>query len=177
MYLATPRTVANAIIQLKKALGSKLLIVSPECVAVYQGVADYSADTAGQAYNYFVNVIRLADDYIDFYQPQAYNNWYDVAGGTLDYLKDVYLNWRNLKGILSWQTPSANFNGVSGDKLLMGVLASTSAGGASYFYSVDTITAFRSWLTANNYPLRGFMMWDSHWDSLNGFAISNACTK
>ena len=177
MYLATPRTVANAIIQLKKALGSKLLIVSPECVAVYQGVADYSADTAGQAYNYFVNVIRLADDYIDFYQPQAYNNWYDVAGGTLDYLKDVYLNWRNLKGILSWQTPIANFNGVSGDKLLMGVLASTSAGGASYFYSVDTITAFRSWLTANNYPLRGFMMWDSHWDSLNGYAISNACTK
>lgn len=102
MYQATPRTVANAIIQLKTALGNKLLIVSPECVAVYQGVADYTADTAGQAYNYFVNIIRLADDYIDFYQPQAYNNWYDVAGGTLDYIKDVYLNWRNLPGILSW---------------------------------------------------------------------------
>jgi hypothetical protein len=52
-------------------------------VAVYQGVADYSPDIGGQAYNYFTNIIRLADDYIDLYQPQAYNNWYDVGGGTL----------------------------------------------------------------------------------------------
>lgn len=176
-YLATPRTVANSIIQLKTALGSKLLVVSPECVAVYQGVADYSADTAGQAYNYFVNIIRLADKYIDFYQPQAYNNWYDVPGGTLDYIKNVYLHWRNLKGILSWQQPLANFTGVSGDKLLMGVLGSTSAGGASYYYTVDVINQFRSWLAANKYPLKGFMMWDSHWDSLNKNVISNACTQ
>ncbi len=168
---------ANAIIQLKTALGSKLLVVSPECVTVYQGVADYSADTAGQAYNYFVNIIRLADDYIDLYQPQAYNNWYDVAGGTLGYLQDVYLNWRNLPGVLSWETPLANFNGVAGNKLMMGVLASSSAGGASYYYTPDTITAFRQWLATNNYPLAGFMMWDSHWDSLNGYAASNACIK
>jgi len=176
-YLATPRTVANAIIQLKAAIGDKLLVVSPECVAVYQGVADYDADTAGQAYNYFVNIIRLADESIDYYQPQAYNNWYDVGGGTLEYIQDVYLNWRNLPGVLSWETPLANFTGVAGDKLLMGVLASTSAGGASYYYTPDIITQFRQWLTANDYPLRGFMMWDSHWDSLNGFAISNACTQ
>lgn len=61
-YMVTPRTVANMILDLRAGIGSeKMLIVSPECVAVYQGVADYSADTAGQAYNYFVNVIRLAD--------------------------------------------------------------------------------------------------------------------
>jgi chitinase len=79
--------------------------------------------------------------------------------------------------VLSWETPIANFTGVAGEKLMMGVLASTSAGGASYYYPPDIITAFRSWLATNNYPLAGFMMWDSHWDSLNGNAISNACTK
>ena len=176
-YMVTPRTVANMILDLRAAIGTKMLVVSPECVAVYQGVADYSADTAGQAYNYFVNVIRLADSAIDLYQPQAYNNWYDVGGGTLDYLKDVYLNWRNLKGILSWMQPIPNFTGVSGDKLMMGVLASTSAGGASYYYSPEVIGQFRAWLAENNYPLRGFMMWDSHWDDLNGRVISNACTQ
>lgn len=177
-YQATPRTVANMINQLRAAIGtSKLLIVSPECVAIYQGVADYSADTAGQAYNYFVNVVRLADSSIDLYQPQAYNNWYDVSGGTLDYLKDVYLNWRNLPGVLSWEQPIPNFSGVSADKLMIGVLASPSAGGSSYFYSADVIAQFRQWLSDNNYPLRGFMMWDSHWDSLDGNLISNACTK
>ena len=36
-YGATPKTVANTIISLKSALGSKLLSVTPECVTVYQG--------------------------------------------------------------------------------------------------------------------------------------------
>lgn len=56
-YGATPRTVANAIIQLKAALGSKLLIVSPECIAVYQGTTVPSADTANIYWNYFVPII------------------------------------------------------------------------------------------------------------------------
>jgi chitinase len=151
--------------------------VSPECVAVYQGVPDYSPDTAGQAYNYFVNIIRLADDVIDIYQPQAYNNWYDVPGGTLEYLKDVYLNWRNFKGIMDWMQPIPNFKGVAGDKLMMGVLASTSAGGAAYYYRPDIIESFKHWLEENKYTIKGFMMWDSHWDTLNGNLISNACVK
>lgn len=146
-------------------------------MAVYQGVADYSADTAGQAYNYFVNIIRLADSAIDLYQVQVYNNWYDVAGGTLDYIKDVYLNWRNYKGIMSWMVPLADFKGVAGNKLMMGVLASTSAGGSAYYFSPDIIRQFKSWLAQNNYELRGFMSWDSHWDKLNGYAISNVCTE
>lgn len=142
-------------------------------MAVYQGVPDYSPDTAGQAYNYFVNVIRLADQAIDLYQPQAYNNWYDVAGGSLNYLKDVYLNWRNYKGIMDWMQPIANFSGVSGNKLMMGVLASTSAGGAAYFYQTSVLAEFKSWLAENKYELNGFMIWDSHWDQLNGNALSN----
>ena len=61
-YRATPRTVANTILKLREVIGKdKLIIVSPECVTVYQGVPDYSPDTAGNAFNYFVNVIRLAD--------------------------------------------------------------------------------------------------------------------
>jgi chitinase len=177
-YMVTPRTVANMILQLRATIGKeKLLIVSPECVAVYQGVADYSPDVAGQAYNYFVNIIRLADEAIDLYQPQAYNNWYDVAGGSLDYLKDVYLNWRNLPGIMSWMTPIPNFSGVEGDKLMMGILASTSAGGASYYFRPEVIDSFKQWLGEKKYPLRGFMMWDSHWDTLNGRVVSDACVK
>jgi hypothetical protein len=73
---------------LKKAIGSKLLIVSPECVAVYQATTVPSADVGGQAFNYFVPIINLADSYIDYYQPQAYNNWYGgLAGGSSAYLK------------------------------------------------------------------------------------------
>jgi hypothetical protein len=76
------------IIALKKKIGSKLLIVSPECVTVYQGTGVPSADTGGQAFNYFVPIIQLADSSIDFYQVQAYNNWYGVhAGGSLGYLQ------------------------------------------------------------------------------------------
>ncbi len=99
-YSATPRRVANTIIALKKALGTKLMVVSPECVTVYQGTPVPSADTAGNPFNYFVPIIQIAGAYIDYYQIQAYNNWYgNFAGGSLDYLKDVYLNWRNLQGL------------------------------------------------------------------------------
>ncbi len=90
-YTATPRTVANAIIQLKTALNGKLIIVSPEDVAVYQGTTVPSPDAGGNAFNYFVPIINIADSSIDYYQPQAYNNWYDgEVGGSLLYLKDVY---------------------------------------------------------------------------------------
>lgn len=108
-YLAPPRVVAQTIIDLKAELnkkGKKLVIVSPENVAVYQGAAVPSPDAGGQPFNYFVPIINLADSAIDYYQPQAYNNWYDgLAGGSLDYYKDVYLNWRNLQGLSPWAKP------------------------------------------------------------------------
>ena len=44
-YESTPRTMANMIVGLRKAIGiTKIIIVSPECVTVYQGYKDYSPD-------------------------------------------------------------------------------------------------------------------------------------
>lgn len=86
-YQAPPRVVANTIIKLKQRLnlmGRKLLIVSPEDVAIYQGAPVPSPDAGGQPFNYFVPIVNLADSYIDIYQPQAYNNWYDgLPGGSV----------------------------------------------------------------------------------------------
>jgi chitinase len=177
-YIATPRTVANTIISLKAALGGKLIIVSPEDVTVYQGTSAPGPDTGGMPFNYFVPIINLADAAIDFYQPQAYNNWYGgYPGGSLLYFQDVYLNWRNLQALGPWDSPLPNFKGVDGSKLLIGLLASTSAGGAAYYAPPDTINAFKGWIVEKGYPLKGFMTWDSNWDALNGYAVSNACTS
>jgi chitinase len=177
-YLAAPRVVANTIIALKESLltlGKKILVVSPECVAVYQGSPVPSPDQTSGPFNYFVPIINLADSAIDFYQVQAYNNWYDgLAGGSLDYLKDVYLHWRNLKSLCQWCNPLPNFAGVKGSKLMMGILASTEAGGAAYYANPSTIAAFKSWINSTNQTLHGFMMWDSHWDQKNNYAASNA---
>lgn len=105
---------------LRTAIGNKLIVVSPEDVAVIQTVSYVPAPNAGgQPWNYFVPIINLGDQYIDFYQPQAYNNGYDsFAGGSVGYLQDVYLNWVNLPAAGS---PIPNFTGVPGKKLLIGL--------------------------------------------------------
>jgi chitinase len=90
----------------------------------------------------------------------------------VEYLQDVYLNWRNLPAN---GAPIANFTGIAGDKLLIGLEASPSAGGSSFYATPDVVSRFKSWIANNNYPLEGFMIWDSHWDYLNEYAISNAC--
>jgi chitinase len=115
-YMATPRTVATTINSLRQAIGTdKLIIVSPEDVAVIQSVSFVpTPDTPGQPWNYFVPIVNLADASIDFYQPQAYNNGYDsYAGGSADYLKDVYTNWRNLPSLATGATISG-YNGIAG---------------------------------------------------------------
>lgn len=173
-YHTPPKLVGDMIIALKKVMGTKILVVSPECVTIYQETSIPDANLGGQAFNYFVPIIRQADAYIDYYQPQAYNNWYGFPGGSLDYLKEVYLNWVNLKGLGQWASPIPNFNGVAGDKLVMGVLASTKAGGAQYYSEPSVIREFKEWIKQNNYPLNGFMMWDSNWDIKNDFVISDA---
>jgi len=90
-------------------------VISPEDVTVYQGGAVPNANVGGSYLNYFVPIIKEADYAIDFYQVQAYNNWYDgLPGGSVDYLKDVYLNWRNLQGLGQWSSPIPGFNGVNG---------------------------------------------------------------
>jgi chitinase len=128
--------VANAIIKLKTELnklgGNKLVVVSPECVTVFQGFGIPDADTGSGYYNYFVPIINLADSAIDYYQVQAYNNWYEFPSNSVDFLKHVYLNWRNMPS-LKFSSPLSGFKGVAPDKLVMGLLASTSAGGSAYY--------------------------------------------
>lgn len=145
---------------------------------MYQGSAVPPANSSGNPFNYYVPIINTVDSYIDYYQVQAYNNWYDgLPGGSLEYLQDVYLNWRNFKSLGPWNVIIPGFAGVAGEKLIMGILASTSAGGAAYYATPDTISKFQAWLTVNKYTLKGFMTWDSYWDTKNGNAISKAVTK
>ena len=129
----------------------------------------------GLYWNYWVPIFNLALSSIDLVMVQAYNNWYDsLSPGSLDYLKDVYLNWRNIQSpYCTGCTPIANFTGVPASKLSIGVPASSSAAGPNFSYSVDTLSAFQSWLASQNYTLIGYMIWSSHWDSLNNYAISN----
>jgi chitinase len=61
MYNAAPTTVARMINQLRtelNRLGQKLIIVSPEDVAVYQGSAVPDPTKGGQPFNYFVPIIQ-----------------------------------------------------------------------------------------------------------------------
>ncbi len=58
---------------------------------------------------------------------------------------------------------------------MMGLLASTQAGGKAYYAPPSVVRSFKQWIAKNKYPLKGFMMWDSNWDKLNGYAISDAC--
>lgn len=107
---------------------------------------------------------------------QAYNNWYDgLQGGTQHYLQDVYLNWMNIKSpFCVGCSIIPDFKGVPKEKLAIGVLASVQAGNSGYYAAGSVIDSFQQWLSQNNYTTAGFMTWDSHWDSLNNFAISNA---
>ena len=81
-----------------------------------------------------------------------------------------------MQGLVNWASPIPNFDGVDGNKIRMGVLASPTAGGSNYYADGTVIASFRSWLAANNYPLNGFMIWDSNWDTLNNNIVSNACS-
>lgn len=81
------------------------------------------------------------------------------------------MNWRNLP---SFGVPITNYTGVPANKLLMGVEASSSAGQSSFYFNGATIAQFKNWTLTNNYPVQGFMIWDSHWDALNGYEVSKA---
>lgn len=113
-YSVPPTKVATMIKNLKTALlnlgPNKLLTTAPECVAIYQGMGVPDADTGSGYYNYFVHIVKQADQYIDYYMPQAYNNWYEFPSGSVEFLQDVYLNWRNFQGMTPWGSePIADF--------------------------------------------------------------------
>lgn len=110
---------------------------------------------------------------------QAYNNWYDgLPGGSVAYLTDVYLQWRNLPSTYcTGCTVIANFSGVPAAKLVMGIPASTSAAIASYYVTSAVIDQYLTAMSTASYTLAGMMIWDSHWDQLNQFNISNTIIR
>lgn len=56
------------------------------------------------------------------------------------------------------------FSGVPASKLVMGLLASTSAGGASYYAAPSVVKSAVSTLSSKGISIGGIMFWDSHWD-------------
>jgi hypothetical protein len=46
-----------------------------------------------------------------------------------------------------WAGPIPNFSGVSGKKLLIGLLASTQAGGAAYYAPPGVVISFKNFLS------------------------------
>lgn len=177
-YNAPPKQVAITINELKKSisvLGKKYISVSPDCVTIYQGTAVPDPDKGGQPFNYMVPIFQYADSSIDFYQPKAYSNWYDgLAGGSIEYYQDVYLQWRNMKSLCDGCPLIPNFAGISVNKLVMGVLASPDARTAADYSSPAVIIAFKNWLRSKGYDMYGFQLWNSYWDMRNGNVISNA---
>lgn len=169
---------SNAIKQVRAKLNelgsNKVLSITAQCGTVYQGVSVPDPSLPNQYYNHLVYIINTADAYIDFYQVKAYDDWYEYPGGSLEYLQNIYLNWRNFQGMSQWGSkPLSNFQGVAADKLVLGVLGSTSAGSATYYTTPSVLVKFKAWLSSNNYGLRGFMVWDSAFDSKNANTISN----
>lgn len=79
-FIPTPKQIATTIVDLRRNLnnlGRKYISLSADCVTVYQGSPVPDVDKSGQAFNYLVPVIQLADSSIDFYHAKAYSNWYD----------------------------------------------------------------------------------------------------
>ncbi len=179
-YAAAPQTVSLTINTLRNAIGAnKQIIISPEVVGVYQSAPVPSATTGGNAWNYFIPILNASINQIDYVQPQEYNNWYDTSTMSATYLMNGYLQWNNQNGLYGTNAfnPSI-YVGVPANKLIMGVLASTTAGGAAFYASPEMLTSAITTLKSKyNTEVGGVMMWDSHWDTLNGRVISNAAAS
>lgn len=110
---------------------------------------------------------------IDIVLIQAYNNWYDsLTEGSLNYFQDIYLNWINQPSpFCSGCSIIANFTGVPMNKVVIGFPASTSAGNTPP--TPQVIDQFQTWIGTSNFTIGGYFLWDSHWDSLNSYSLSN----
>ena len=176
-YTTAPEVVSETISKLRSALGAdKQIIVSPENVTVYPqaGIPVPSPGQGGSPWNYFVPILNASLSKIDYVQPQMYNNGYlGVPVATAAFLETNYLGWMNKYP--NYTIP--NFNGVPANKLIMGVLASTSAGIASFYAPPTALKAAISSLKKQGIDVGGVMMWDSHWDTLNSNAISKAASE
>lgn len=179
-YTTAPQAVSLTINSLRTKLGnSKQIIISPEVVGVYQGVAVPSPTQGGNAWNYFIPILNASINQIDYVQPQLYNNWYDTSTMSANYLMNGYLQWNNQNGLYGTKAFSPSvYVGVPANKLIMGVLASTSAGGAAFYPTPQMLTSAITTLSSQyTTSVGGVMMWDSHWDTLNNRVISNAAAS
>jgi len=182
-YTTPPLTVIKTIKDLRKKLDEaidpstgkpysprRLIVVSPENITVYPqaGIPVPTPDQGGTPWNYFVPIINAAINDIDYVQPQFYNNPYlGNTPGTADYIEANYLGWLNQE---DYKIP--NFSGVPANKLIMGLLASSSAGGKSYYATPEQLDLAFNNLEARGFSPAGVMLWDSHWDTLNNHLIS-----
>lgn len=70
--------VVNMIISLRKALGTKIIGLTGKAVSVYQGAPVPNPDFGGISENYFVYIMKMTDQYIDYYQAKAFDSWFDA---------------------------------------------------------------------------------------------------
>ena len=186
-YAAKPQEVSFTIRKLREVIGkSKLIMITPEIVGVYQQVAVPDKTTANQPWNFWVPVIKDSIDLIDYVQPQFYNNNYgdDVSyvasiASSL-YMVNGYINWLN-KNVGIFDKPNGlipDFSGVPANKLVIGVMASEVAGIRQYYFTPAMIESAFTQLKTNykNEPI-GIMMWDSNWDKENNYTISGEAAK
>jgi chitinase len=177
-FTTAPRNVANTIKDLRvlfnKFKGKRWITLTADCIGVYQGAPVPSPDdTKIQAFNFVVPIIQLADDAIDYYNSKAYSNWYDGYNHTaVEYIQDIYLNWRNLPGMCQGCRPIANFKGVDGAKILIGLLASPDARTAAEYGGPNLVKNTKAWLLKQGYKVAGFQLWNSYFDKANGYQVS-----
>ncbi|MBK2046231.1 hypothetical protein IB644_06675, partial [Allofrancisella guangzhouensis] len=174
-YSTPPAVVADTIHKLRQALGSdKLIVVSPENVTVYPSPTIPVPSTGGTVWNYFVPILNEALDDINYVQPQMYNNNYISAKpATAEFIEENYLGWMNK---LEYKIPG--FSGVPENKLIIGLLASPSAGISTYYAEPTEVKKAVQVLESNyNINVGGIMFWDSNWDKLNNYAIGKASSE
>lgn len=188
VYQCTPQSIINLINNLKSKISSKQLIVSPELVAIDPDPSVVSQLpknlTTPISWNMMVPVYTFAGQSIDYVQPQIYNNGY-VGGakpGTAQFLEDAYLGWMNksVAGLptINYSLNGKTFNGIPASKLIMGVIASPQAGNSQYYAAPSELSnAIQDLGTKDSTSIGGVMMWDSHWDSLNGNKISSTAAS
>lgn len=178
---ATPQQVADAINLLRQYLGeSAVITIAPQNVGVAQNVPSVPSATASNgvgAWNFFVPVLQNSLNSLSLVYQQDYNNGCgSMSSVSSQYFECSYVSWANLANgsAVTGGNQIAGFVGVPVSKLIVGTIASSSAGGASYYGGMAPIQSFYSAMpTSYGVTPRGFMFWDSYWDSLNNYTISN----
>jgi chitinase len=68
--------------------------------------------------------------------------------------------------------PIANFKGVDGAKIFIGLLASPDARTAAEYGGPNLVKNTKAWLLKQGYKVAGFHLWNSYFDKANGYQVS-----